>query len=95
VDQLHRVSVEGEVWVVAADKEAAESHVRGLLRGGGLAHELGLYVYPFLPVQLNMLSDEVLERAPWFGDGRTVREWLEEIARARTPAMGTVVSKVK
>ena len=70
--ELRRVAIEGEVWVMA-ESDADAIQEAAMVRN--LADQVEFYVYPMLPVDVNMVDREVIDSIPYNvdrGDRRTV-----------------------
>lgn len=91
--RLHRVAVEGEIWVMARSQEEAAAEARFALQD----EDVSFYVYPFLPVKTSLVSSTALESLPYnadAGDERTVGEHLKVHETALSPAATTTATRI-
>lgn len=85
---LHRVAVEGDVWVMAEGRDEAVAEARRVVMGGkGLSYD----VWQFLPRNASLVDSNILGSRPdnaEDADTRTIADHIEA-ARPRTPPAST------
>ncbi len=80
--KLHRVSIQGELWVMAQDNHEAMREAQRAITLN--REEVALEIYPWLPTDPKFVDDDVLESIPYGADDeRTVGDRLRELATAR------------